>query len=134
MQKFKLLVVEDDPNLGTILAEYLRAKEYDVKLCVDGEEGFDYGIRSCQQAHYCERWRASTGRQVEDMPNCLSQCTGNEHALCNHYNVVNTKTVFRLASSFSITTPSLAPLAPPPRPPRETAQGNQITRGRTISR
>ncbi|MFT4753865.1 MAG: two-component system OmpR family response regulator [Salibacteraceae bacterium] len=41
MQKFKLLVVEDDPNLGTILAEYLRAKEYDVKLCVDGEEGFD---------------------------------------------------------------------------------------------
>ncbi|MGB0391585.1 MAG: response regulator transcription factor [Salibacteraceae bacterium] len=41
MQNFKLLVVEDDPNLGTILAEYLRAKEYDVKLCVDGEEGFD---------------------------------------------------------------------------------------------
>ena len=41
MQKFKLLVVEDDPNLGTILAEYLRAKEYDVKLCVDGDEGFD---------------------------------------------------------------------------------------------
>jgi len=41
MQKFRLLVVEDDPNLGTILAEYLRAKEYDVKLCVDGQEGFD---------------------------------------------------------------------------------------------
>lgn len=41
MQNFKLLVVEDDPNLGTILAEYLRAKEYDVQLCVDGEEGFD---------------------------------------------------------------------------------------------
>ena len=41
MQNFKLLVVEDDPNLGTILAEYLRAKSYDVKLCVDGEEGFD---------------------------------------------------------------------------------------------
>ena len=41
MQNFKLLVVEDDPNLGTILAEYLRAKDYDVTLCVDGEEGFD---------------------------------------------------------------------------------------------
>lgn len=41
MQKFRLLVVEDDPNLGTILAEYLRAKDYDVKLCEDGQEGFD---------------------------------------------------------------------------------------------
>lgn len=41
MQNFRLLVVEDDPNLGTILAEYLRAKDYDVKLCQDGEEGFD---------------------------------------------------------------------------------------------
>ncbi len=41
MQNFRLLVVEDDPNLGTILAEYLRAKDYDVKLCVDGQEGFD---------------------------------------------------------------------------------------------
>lgn len=41
MQNFKLLVVEDDPNLGTILAEYLRAKDYDVTLCIDGEEGFD---------------------------------------------------------------------------------------------
>ena len=41
MQNFKLLVVEDDPNLGTILAEYLRTKEYEVNLCVDGDEGFD---------------------------------------------------------------------------------------------
>lgn len=41
MQNFRLLVVEDDPNLGTILAEYLRAKDYDVKLCQDGQEGFD---------------------------------------------------------------------------------------------
>lgn len=41
MRNFKLLVVEDDPNLGTILAEYLKAKDYDVKLCQDGQEGFD---------------------------------------------------------------------------------------------
>ncbi len=48
MQKFKLLVVEDDPNLGTILAEYLRAKDYDVTLCVDGEEGFNsFTKREC---------------------------------------------------------------------------------------
>lgn len=41
MQKYKLLVVEDDPNLGTILSEYLAAKDYEVKLCADGQEGFD---------------------------------------------------------------------------------------------
>lgn len=41
MEKFKLLVVEDDPNLGTILAEYLQAKNYQVTLCQNGQEGFD---------------------------------------------------------------------------------------------
>lgn len=41
MKKYNLLVVEDDPNLGTILAEYLQAKNFNVKLCVNGQEGFD---------------------------------------------------------------------------------------------
>ena len=41
MRKFKLLVVEDDPNLGTILAEYLQAKDFDVVRCEDGQQGFD---------------------------------------------------------------------------------------------
>jgi DNA-binding response OmpR family regulator len=41
MQKYKLLVVEDDPNLGTILSEYLAAKDYEVTLCADGQEGFE---------------------------------------------------------------------------------------------
>ena len=41
MEKFRLLVVEDDPNLGTILAEYLQAKNYQVTLCQNGQEGFD---------------------------------------------------------------------------------------------
>jgi len=35
----KLLIVEDDPNLGQILSEYLGIKGYDSKLCKDGEEG-----------------------------------------------------------------------------------------------
>lgn len=35
----KLLIVEDDPNLGHILSEYLGIKGYDSKLCKDGEEG-----------------------------------------------------------------------------------------------
>lgn len=35
----KLLVVEDDPNLGKLLLEYLRAKNYDTTLCTDGQEG-----------------------------------------------------------------------------------------------
>lgn len=36
----KLLLVEDDPNLGDILQEYLEAKGYDVTLCRDGEQGW----------------------------------------------------------------------------------------------
>lgn len=45
MQKFKLLVVEDDTNLGTILSEYLTAKDYLVNLCVNGEAGFEAFIQ-----------------------------------------------------------------------------------------
>ncbi len=37
----KLLVVEDDPNLGQILTEYLEIKGYYPVLCKDGEEGFE---------------------------------------------------------------------------------------------
>lgn len=39
-QKTKVLVVEDDENLGKMLTDYLRIKEYDVRLAKDGEEGF----------------------------------------------------------------------------------------------
>jgi len=41
MDKIKLLVVEDDPNLGQILSDYLRLKEYDPTLCIDGEIGLE---------------------------------------------------------------------------------------------
>ncbi|MEQ9466034.1 MAG: response regulator transcription factor [Ekhidna sp.] len=37
--KPKLLIVEDDPNLGEILSEYLGLKGYDTTLKRDGEEG-----------------------------------------------------------------------------------------------
>ena len=37
--KPKLLIVEDDPNLGEILSEYLGLKGYDTTLMRDGEEG-----------------------------------------------------------------------------------------------
>ncbi|GGZ19174.1 DNA-binding response regulator [Echinicola pacifica] len=40
MSKAKLLVVEDDPNLGDILQEYLNMKGYETTLCKDGEEGW----------------------------------------------------------------------------------------------
>lgn len=40
MSKARLLVVEDDPNLGDILQEYLSMKGYETILCKDGEEGW----------------------------------------------------------------------------------------------
>ena len=39
MKKDKLLIVEDDLNLGQILKEYLEAKGFETHLCRDGEEG-----------------------------------------------------------------------------------------------
>ncbi len=36
----KLLVVEDDANLGILLADYLRAKGYEAELCTDGQQGW----------------------------------------------------------------------------------------------
>lgn len=39
MKKNKLLIVEDDLNLGQILKEYLEVKGFATQLCRDGEEG-----------------------------------------------------------------------------------------------
>lgn len=41
MEKHKLLIVEDDPNLGQVLAEYLDMKGYYTKLCENGDEGME---------------------------------------------------------------------------------------------
>jgi two-component system response regulator VicR len=41
MDKLKVLIVEDDPNLGQILSEYLGIKGLDPTLCKDGEEGLE---------------------------------------------------------------------------------------------
>jgi DNA-binding response OmpR family regulator len=40
MNKVKLLLVEDDINLGTILREYLAIKDFDVEHSFNGEDGF----------------------------------------------------------------------------------------------
>ena len=36
----KILLCEDDENLGMLLREYLAAKGYEAELCADGEAGF----------------------------------------------------------------------------------------------
>ena len=41
----KVLVAEDDSNLGTILSEYLSAKGYEVELCRDGEEAYQAFVK-----------------------------------------------------------------------------------------
>ena len=38
--KLKILLCEDDENLGMLLREYLQAKGYNAELCVDGEAGY----------------------------------------------------------------------------------------------
>jgi len=39
-KKVKILLCEDDENLGMLLREYLQAKGYETELCPDGEVGF----------------------------------------------------------------------------------------------
>ena len=38
--KMRILLCEDDENLGMLLREYLQAKGYDTELCPDGEAGY----------------------------------------------------------------------------------------------
>jgi len=38
--KTRILLAEDDPNLGTLLKEYLEAKEFETVLCTDGDKAF----------------------------------------------------------------------------------------------
>lgn len=39
-ENLKILLCEDDENLGTLLSEYLQAKGYQADLCPDGEAGY----------------------------------------------------------------------------------------------
>lgn len=41
MQKLRILLVEDDLNMGFLLAEYLEDNQFEVKLCKDGESGLN---------------------------------------------------------------------------------------------
>ena len=40
-EKLKILLVEDDPNLGVLLVDYLESEGFEVKLCTDGELGLE---------------------------------------------------------------------------------------------
>ena len=42
----KVLVVEDDINLGKVLTDYLTSKNFNVQLAQDGEIGLDYFIKN----------------------------------------------------------------------------------------
>jgi DNA-binding response OmpR family regulator len=44
-KKIKVLLVEDDPNLGLLLSEYINAKGYECTLRVNGQEGYDTFVK-----------------------------------------------------------------------------------------
>ena len=44
--KLKILLCEDDENLGMLLREYLQAKGFVAELCADGEAGFKAFLKS----------------------------------------------------------------------------------------
>ncbi|MCX6292233.1 MAG: response regulator transcription factor [Bacteroidetes bacterium] len=42
IHKTKILLVEDDPNFGSVLKNYLELNDYDVRLCPDGFIGYEH--------------------------------------------------------------------------------------------
>jgi two-component system, OmpR family, response regulator len=45
MKKVNILLVEDDPNLGTLLKEYLNAKGHVCALATDGQQGYETFVK-----------------------------------------------------------------------------------------
>lgn len=45
-EQLRILLCEDDENLGMLLREYLQAKGYNAELCVDGEAGYKAFMKS----------------------------------------------------------------------------------------
>ena len=45
-ENLKILLCEDDENLGMLLREYLAAKGYTAELCPDGEAGYKAFLKS----------------------------------------------------------------------------------------
>ena len=45
-EKMRILLCEDDENLGMLLREYLQAKGYSAELCPDGEAGYKAFLKS----------------------------------------------------------------------------------------
>lgn len=41
MSKIKILIAEDDPNMGLVLTEFLKAKGFDITHAVNGKEAFE---------------------------------------------------------------------------------------------
>jgi len=46
MEQVKILLAEDDANLGLLLKEYLVAKSYDTTLCEDGDKAYDEFLKN----------------------------------------------------------------------------------------
>jgi two-component system OmpR family response regulator len=49
-QKIKILLAEDDENLGTLLREYLIVKSYDADWFINGEKAYKSFIKGCDDA------------------------------------------------------------------------------------
>lgn len=56
-EKLRILLCEDDENLGMLLREYLQAKGYSAELYPDGEAGFNLQDRQMLRGQGSHCWR-----------------------------------------------------------------------------
>ena len=83
-EKLKILLCEDDENLGMLLREYLAAKGYMAELCPDGEAGykaflktkFDICVLDVMMPKTVTHWPR---RSVRPMPKSLSSSSQPRH-------------------------------------------------------
>ena len=60
-EKLKILLCEDDENLGMLLREYLQAKGFTTELCADGELGYKAFLKTKFDICVLGRFHAGEG-------------------------------------------------------------------------
>ena len=68
-EKIKILLAEDDTNLGMLLKEYLRAKGFETVLCEDGEVAYEAFLnqlfnRACSSGRGTKAFSFSVFRNI----------------------------------------------------------------------
>ncbi len=78
-EKIKILLCEDDENLGMLLREYLQAKGFTTVLCPDGEVGYKEFNKNKFDIAVLDVMMPKEGRLYPGTGNSSDQCQTSNH-------------------------------------------------------